>query len=184
MTEAYVAGIGFHPFGRFTDKTLKEIAAEAALAALADAGLDPDGIDAAFCSNAYAGLLNGRESVRGETWLRSAGIGGIPIVNIENACAGGGGAIHMATLAVRSGAYRRVLVVGAEKMYSGDTARAIAAPYAIGQVRTSENLVLFAPLVGETDGLSRGEPLGFTLVRHEDGGLGFGFARCGAQGGV
>lgn len=127
MADAYVAGVGFHPFGRFPDKTLKEIAGQAALAALADAGLDPDGIDAAFCSNAYAGLLNGQESVRGETWLRSIGVGGIPIVNVENACAGGGSAIHLATLAVRSGAYRRVLVVGAEKMYSGDTARAIAA---------------------------------------------------------
>lgn len=127
MAQAYVTGVGFHPFGRFPDKTLKEIAAEAVLAALDDAGIDPDGIDAAFCSNAYAGLLNGQESVRGETWLRTVGIGGIPIINVENACAGGGTAIHLATIAVRSGAYSRVLVVGAEKMFSGDTARAISA---------------------------------------------------------
>lgn len=127
MADAFVTGIGFHPFGRHPDKTLKELAATAALAALADAGLDPDGIGAAFCSNAYAGLLNGQESVRGETWLRSIGVGAIPIVNVENACAGGGTAIHLATMAVRSGTYDDVLVLGAEKMYSGDTARAIAA---------------------------------------------------------
>lgn len=127
MNEAYVSGLGFHRFGRFPEKTLKEIAGVAALGALDDAGLDPDGIDAAFCSNAYAGLLNGQESVRGETWMRSIGVGNIPIVNLENACAGGGTALHLATLAVRSGAYRRILVVGAEKMFSGDTARAIAA---------------------------------------------------------
>ncbi len=127
MSEAFVNGVGFHPFGRFPHKTLKQIAAEAALAALDDAGIDPDGIDAAFCSNAYAGLLNGQESVRGETWMRSIGVGSAPVVNVENACAGGGTALHLATLAVRSGAYRRVLVVGAEKMYSGDTGRAIAA---------------------------------------------------------
>lgn len=82
---AHVSGVGFHPFGRFPDKTLKELAAEAALAALADAGLDPDGIDAAFCANAYAGLLNGQESVRGETWMRSIGVGAVPVVNVENA---------------------------------------------------------------------------------------------------
>lgn len=57
------------------------------------------------------------------------------------------------------------------------------APYAIGQFRTAENLVLFAPLVGETQGLARGEVLGFTLVRHEAGGIGFGYARA-AQGGT
>ena len=127
MGEAYVTGIGFHPFGRFVHKTLKEIAATAILAALDDAGLDPESIDAAFCANAYAGLLTGQESIRGETWLRSVGIGGIPIINVENACAGGGTALHLATIAVRSGAYKRVLVVGAEKMFTGDTGRAIAA---------------------------------------------------------
>ncbi|MCZ7657141.1 MAG: thiolase family protein [Xanthobacteraceae bacterium] len=127
MSDAYVAGVGFHPFGRFPEKTLKEIAAQAVLAALDDSALDPDGIDAAFCANAYAGLLTGQESVRGETWLRSVGIGGVPIINVENACAGGGAALHLATIAVRSGTYRRVLVVGAEKMFTGDTGRAIAA---------------------------------------------------------
>ena len=127
MGDAYVTGIGYHPFGRFPDKTLKEIAATAILAALDDAGLDPDGIDAAFCANAYAGLLTGQESIRGETWLRSVGVGGIPIMNVENACAGGGTALHLATIAVRSGVYDRVLVVGAEKMFTGDTARAISA---------------------------------------------------------
>jgi acetyl-CoA acetyltransferase len=127
MGDAYITGIGYHPFGRFPQKTLKEIAATAILAALDDAGLDPDGIDAAFCANAYAGLLTGQESIRGETWLRSVGVGGIPIINVENACAGGGAAVHLATIAVRSGAYKRVLVVGAEKMFTGDTGRAIAA---------------------------------------------------------
>jgi uncharacterized OB-fold protein len=52
-----------------------------------------------------------------------------------------------------------------------------AAPYAIAQIRTAENLVLFAPLVGETDGLAQGEPLAFTLVHHDGGGIGFGYAR-------
>lgn len=55
-----------------------------------------------------------------------------------------------------------------------------AAPYAIGQIRTDEDIVLFAPLVGETEGLSSGEALQFTLVRHEAGGIGFGYARAGA----
>jgi len=56
------------------------------------------------------------------------------------------------------------------------------APYAIGQVRTSEGLVLFAPLVGQTDGLYRGQSLSFTLVHHDGGGIGFGYAGSGAKG--
>ena len=126
MSEAYVIGIGFHPFGRFPEKTLKRMAAEAALAALDDAGLGQDDIDAVFCANAYAGLLNGQESVRGKTWVRTLSIGGVRVMNVENACAGGGTAVHLATIAVRSGAYRRVLVIGAEKMF-GDTPKAVAA---------------------------------------------------------
>jgi len=140
MADAYIAGIGFHPFGRFPHKTLKEIAATAVLAALEDAGIDQDGLDAAFCANAYAGLLNGQESVRGETWLRSAGIGSIPIVNVENACAGGGTAVHLAAMAVRSGVYKRVLVVGAEKMFSGDTGRAIAALATSSDIELTEGI--------------------------------------------
>jgi acetyl-CoA acetyltransferase len=127
MPNAHITGIGFHRFGRHPGKTLKEIAATAALAALDDAGLNPDQIGAAFCANAYAGLLNGQESIRGETWMRSIGVGSVPVVNVENACAGGGTAMHLATMAVRSGVYDNVLVVGAEKMFSGDTGRAIAA---------------------------------------------------------
>src|SRR5687767_12146357 len=127
MPDAFVTGVGFHRFGRFPAETLKEIAAEAALAALDDAGIGPDDIDAAFCANAYAGLLTGQESIRGNTWMRAIGVGSVPVFNVENACAGGGAAMHLATLAVRSGVYRRVLVIGAEKMFTGDTGRAIAA---------------------------------------------------------
>lgn len=127
MSEAYIAGVGLHQFGRFPNETLKQIAAGAALAALDDAGLDVDGIDAAFCANAYAGLLNGQESIRGETWMRAIGVGSIPVINIENACASGGSALHLATIAVRAGVYRNVLVVGAEKMFLGDTAPVLAA---------------------------------------------------------
>lgn len=125
--EAHVTGVGFHKFGRFPEKTLKQIAADAALAALTDAGVSPDDIDAVICANAYAGLLNGQESVRGQTWMRSIGFGGIPIINVENACASGGTAVYIATMSVRCGQFERVLVVGAEKMYSGDTSSAIAA---------------------------------------------------------
>ena len=54
-----------------------------------------------------------------------------------------------------------------------------AAPSAIGQIRTAEDIVLFAPLVGEAGGFSRGKRLRFTLVQHESGGTGFGYRLAG-----
>ena len=123
----YITGVGYHPFGRFPDTPLKALAATAALAALDDAGLAVGDIDAAFCSNAYSGLLNGQESIRGETWLRGIGLGGVPVMNVENACASGSTAVHLACMGIASGNYDTVLVVGAEKMFVNDTGRTLAA---------------------------------------------------------
>lgn len=123
----YVTGVGYHPFGRWPDKSLKQLAATAALAALDDAGITIGEVQAAFCANAYGGLLNDQESIRGQTWLRGIGISGAAVVNVENACAGGSSAVHLATMAISSGAYETVLVLGAEKMFVGDTARSLKA---------------------------------------------------------
>ena len=125
--DVYITGVGYHPFGRFPDTSLKMLAATAALAALDDAGVGIAGIDAAFCANAYSGLLNGQESIRGETWLRGIGLGTTPVMNVENACASGSTAVHLASMAIASGNYGTVLVVGAEKMFVNDTNRTLAA---------------------------------------------------------
>lgn len=125
--DVFIRGVGYHPFGRFPDTALKSLAATAALAALDDAGLAIGDIQAAFCANAYAGLLNGQESIRGETWLRGIGLGGTPVVNVENACASGSSAVHLGCMAIASGNYDTVLVVGAEKMFVNDTGRTLAA---------------------------------------------------------
>jgi len=125
--DVYITGVGYHPFGRFPDISLKMLAATAALAALDDAGIGIGGIDAAFCANAYSGLLNGQESIRGETWLRGIGLGTTPVMNVENACASGSTAVHLASMAIASGNYGTVLVVGAEKMFVNDTNRTLAA---------------------------------------------------------
>ncbi|HYF19432.1 MAG TPA: thiolase family protein [Ramlibacter sp.] len=126
-TDVYVRGVGFHPFGRFPETSLKALAATAALAALDDAGVAVRDVQAAFCANAYSGMLNNQESIRGETWLRGIGLGGVPIINTENACASGSTAVHLAKMAIESGTYDTVLVVGAEKMFVGDTGRTLAA---------------------------------------------------------
>ena len=121
MRRVVVLGVGMHPFGRFPDKSLRELAGEAGRRALKDAAVLPKEIQAAYFANAYGGLLTGQESIRGEIVLREVGIAGIPIVNVENACASGSTAFHQAVLAVSSGYCDIALAVGAEKMFVGNT---------------------------------------------------------------
>lgn len=116
-----------HPFGRFPERTLRELSTAAVTAALDDAGVDPGRVDVAFFSNAYGGLLTGQESVRGEVTLHDAGVHSVPIVNVENACASGSTALWSAVRAVRTGEFETALVIGAEKMFVGDTRKTLAA---------------------------------------------------------
>lgn len=123
---AYIAGVGMTRFAKMMDRSLKSIAGEAILAALADAGLRKEDIQAAWMSNAAAGLLEGQEMIRGQVVLRSIGMGGLPVINVENACAGGSTAFNQACAMVTAGLYDVVLACGSEKMYLEDKARVFA----------------------------------------------------------
>jgi acetyl-CoA acetyltransferase len=122
-----VAGVGMHEFGRFPEASLKDLARVAVVRALNDSGLGVKDIDAVYASNALAGLLQGQEQIRGQTVLRDVGIERVPVINVENACAGASTAFAQAVMAIRSGSARAVLVVGYEKMFVGDTGRSLDA---------------------------------------------------------
>lgn len=124
---AYVAGVGMTHFGKYLDTGLKALGAEAVHAALADAGIQADDLEAAWVGNAAAGLITGQECIRGEVVLRGMGIGKIPVVNVENACASASTALNQACAMVTAGLYDMVLALGVEKMYSTDKARTFRA---------------------------------------------------------
>ena len=125
--EVEIVGVGMHPFGRFTDASLKDLARVATVNALVDAGLGVKDVQAAYSSNAMGGLLQGQEMIRGQSVLREIGIERIPIVNVENACAGGSSALRQAILTIRAGAADVVLAVGFEKMFVEDRSRTLEA---------------------------------------------------------
>lgn len=127
MEEVIVAGVGVHKFGKFIDKSLKELGRVAVMKALEDAGFSPKDIQAAYFGNAYGGLILGQESVRGQTVLLHSGISEIPIINVENACASGSTAFREAWLCVASGLYDIVLALGVEKLYCDNTPKTMAA---------------------------------------------------------
>jgi acetyl-CoA acetyltransferase len=127
LIDVDVAGVGLHPFGRFPESSLKDLARVAVVRALDDAGLGVKDVDAVYSANAMAGLLQGQEQIRGQSVLRDVGIERVPIVNVENACASGSTAFREAVLAVRAGAAERVLAVGFEKMFVEDRDRSLLA---------------------------------------------------------
>ncbi len=116
MRDVVIAGAAMTPFGKFTDRSLKSLAAEATRGALLDAGLGSQAVEMAFFANAVAGLITGQEMVRGQTALRETGLLGIPIINVENACASASSAFHLAWMAVASGHCEVALAIGAEKL--------------------------------------------------------------------
>ncbi|MCC6850601.1 MAG: thiolase family protein [Deltaproteobacteria bacterium] len=124
---AVIAGVGMTPFGKHMDQGLKALGAEAVRAALADAGLDAGALEAAYVGNAAAGLITGQESIRGEVILRGMGIGRLPVVNVENACASASTALHQASAMVSAGLYDVVLALGVEKLYHEDKRRTFGA---------------------------------------------------------
>ncbi len=111
-----VAGIGIHPFGRFTDRSVTDMGVAAVRAALIDAGIGPTdrpGFQAAFCGTAYSGVAAGHKV------LGALARTGMPIVDVEAGCASGGAALGLAAAAIRAGQYDTVLVFGMEKMPKG-----------------------------------------------------------------
>jgi len=124
MTAAVeVAGIGLHPFGRFEGKTVTEMGVAAVREALADAGVDRHGFQAAFCGTAYSGVAAGHRV------LDALGATGGPIVDVEAGCASGGAAVMMAAGAIAAGQYDTVLVFGMEKMPKGIIRSSFFAPW-------------------------------------------------------
>jgi len=117
---AVVAGVGMTAFGKHMDRGLKSLGAEAVQAALADAGVEASALEAAYVGNAAAGVVTGQESIRGQVILRSIGLGRLPVVNVENACASASTAFNQACAMVSAGLYDIVLALGVEKLYHED----------------------------------------------------------------
>ncbi|MDT0200911.1 thiolase family protein [Nocardioides sp. AE5] len=127
MTEVRVVGVGMTRFGKFPDLSPKAMAAEVVAAALADAGMAPERIGAVYVSNVFAASLTGQESVRGQVWLDDTALAGVPVFNVENACASGSTAVALGRIAIAAGEVENVLVLGLERMTHPEKGRALRA---------------------------------------------------------
>ncbi|MBA4180361.1 MAG: thiolase [Anaerolinea sp.] len=110
MREVAVIGVSMIKFGRYPDRDVSQLAAQAGHEALKDAGVQMKDIESLYSGNLYA------TSGSGQRILQQMGQTGIPVVNVANACATGSTAFREAYFAVASGAFDMVMALGSEQM--------------------------------------------------------------------
>jgi acetyl-CoA acyltransferase len=108
--DVWILGIHMTKFGKHPDKDSVDLAAEAALAALADAGTSIKDMGILAAGN----LLGGGHL--GQSLQKQIGQTGIPVYNVANACATGATALRTAVMAVKAGEADYGLAVGVEKL--------------------------------------------------------------------
>jgi len=110
-----IIGAAMTPFGRHLDRTIVSLAIEATRLALQDASLAKERIGACYFANTLGPLIFG-DTTLGQNLTAATGLYRIPVINVENACASGSTAFHLARNAILAGDCEVALVVGAEKM--------------------------------------------------------------------
>jgi acetyl-CoA acetyltransferase len=126
MNDIFIVGVGMTQFGRHLDKSVKQLTDWAVSEALADATCSASAVDVAFFGNTVQGFMQGQTFIPGQIALLPLGFEGVPIHNVENACATASSAFHLAVAQLRAGMADVALAVGVEKMYSTDKAKMFA----------------------------------------------------------
>jgi acetyl-CoA C-acetyltransferase len=113
MREVAVIGIGQTKVDEHWDKSLRELAGDAAMAALLDSGLDR--VDAVYVGNMMSGSANHQQHLGAyiADWI---GLRHTEAFRIEAACSSGAASFRTALMAVASGQVESALAVGVEKM--------------------------------------------------------------------
>ncbi|MCX8206585.1 MAG: thiolase domain-containing protein [Methanothrix sp.] len=131
MRAVSIIGVGCTRFGERWDSSLRDLVVETGIAAIEDAGVTGEAIDALYVGNMSGGRFVEQEHI-GALIADYAGLSRlhIPSTRVEAACASGGLALREAFLAVASGYADIVIAAGVEKMTdvsSGVAADALAA---------------------------------------------------------
>ena len=109
--DIWILGINMTKFGKHPDKDVVDLASEASLAALADAG-----VTMADIGVIGAGNLMGAAAGIGQQLQKQIGQTGVPVFNVANACATGATAIRTVIMAIKAGETDMGLAVGVEKL--------------------------------------------------------------------
>lgn len=113
MRSVSVVGVGMIRFGRYPDKLVEELGRDAVIDAFRDCTATKDDVQETFVGSVFAG------GGIGQRIAKLTGMSGMPITNVENACASGSTALRNGWLAVASGQADVVLAVGVDKLSGG-----------------------------------------------------------------
>ena len=140
---AYIAGVGVTRFGKHADRSLSSLAHEAITQAIGDAGITLDQVQAVWSGNAAAPIITGQLCIAGQVILRGLGLGRVPVVNVENACATASTAFQQAASMITLGAYDIVLAFGVDKLYHPDKKRVFSVFDGCADLEHPESLAAF-----------------------------------------
>ncbi|RPJ79891.1 MAG: thiolase family protein, partial [Deltaproteobacteria bacterium] len=140
MRDVAIVGAGMIKFGKYPEKSIKDLVRESVTETLKDAGIDKSMLEAAYVGSAAPGIMTGQEQIKAQVTLSAMGIDTIPMYNIENACASSSSAFNLAYTAVGAGVYDCALVVGFEKLYDKDKMKSFMA---LGTAVDIENVMQF-----------------------------------------
>ncbi|RTL68629.1 MAG: thiolase family protein [Pseudonocardiaceae bacterium] len=154
------------PFGIEGD--LAGLARSALVGAVTDSGLGIGQVEEVYFGNGAAGLLQGQEMVRGQVILKDVGLGGVPLFNVENACASSSSAFVLAVTAVLAGRCDVAVALGAEQLVVEDKTRSFGALAAAADtIRIEENRAFTRRwALGILDGEPEEEVVGSPLMAH------------------
>jgi len=177
MRDVAIIGAGMTDFGRLADDDLIDMMASASLRAMKDANLGDTPIDAVYAANMGAGILN-RQTGIASALVDTLSLLPAPADTIENGPASGASAVKAGVLAVASGYYDFVLVVGGEKMRNvtgwraTDFVATLTHPYAeyIYGVTLPSMAGMFTRLYMEKYGITE-EHLAMVAIKNQENGL-------------
>lgn len=113
MREVAVIGIGQTKIDEHWDKSLRDLAGDAALSAMMDSSMEK--VDAVYVGNMMSGSAN-RQQHLGAYIADWIGMRGVEAIRLEAACSSGAASFRTAVMAVASGEVNSALAVGVEKM--------------------------------------------------------------------
>ncbi|MHA6782135.1 thiolase family protein [Pseudonocardia saturnea] len=110
MRPVHVSAAAVVPFGRHHGRSAADLGAAAAGDLLRTLGLPPEAVQAGFVGSVFGGSLVAQRV------LQRVGVSGPPVFTVENACASGGAAAHLAWQSIAAGVHDCVLVAGVENL--------------------------------------------------------------------
>ncbi len=139
--KVYVYSVGMTKFGKFLDKSIKDLTRETLKSLKDDNDFDLKNVEAAWFSNTGWGMTDFQHSIRGQVALTPNGVDKVPITNVENACASGSTAFNGAWTAIKAGVFDCALAIGTEKVYQEDRAKMMGGFITYTDVEMTRNMI-------------------------------------------